>query len=294
MAATSGGIMATRRSPTARHRRLIVDLKRLREERGLSRETVAELIGSSETSIFRYEKGDTRPQPAVVAAMLDVYEVTGSERDELLLMARDARKRGWWHQHRQSLKPGFDSYIGLEAAASVVRTFEAQTVPGLLQTAGYARAVIEATSLSIVPTEVEEKLSVRLSRQDLITRSTGRTQLMAVLDEAVLRRQVGGSETMREQVLHLIAMAGRPNVVIHVLPFVVGAHVAMEGPFWLLSFPEPGDSDLVYLEQATSGLMPEEPEEIRRYTLMFGALLGKALSAEESIAFMTAIAENGT
>jgi transcriptional regulator with XRE-family HTH domain len=284
--------MATRRSPTARHRRLIVELKRLREERGLSREQVADRIGTSETSIFRYEKGETRPQPAVVAAMLDVYGATAAERDELLEMARDARKRGWWHRHRQSLKPGFDSYIGLEAAASIVRTYEAQTVPGLLQTEAYARANIIATSLNMVPAEIEERLSVRLSRQDLITRSTDRVQLVAVLDEAVLRRQVGGPEAMREQIRHLIDMAALPNVVIHVLPFAAGAHPGMEGPFCLLSFPEPDDTDLVYLEQATSGLVPEEPEEVRRYTLMFGTLLGNALSAGESVAFMKKITEN--
>lgn len=284
--------MATRRSPTARHRRLIVELKRLREERGLSRERVAERIGTSETSIFRYEKGETRPQPAVVAAMLDVYGATAAERDELLEMARDARKRGWWHRHRQSLKPGFDSYIGLEAAASIVRTYEAQTVPGLLQTEAYARANIVATSLNMVPAEIEERLSVRMSRQDLITRSTDRVQLVAILDEAVLRRQVGGPEAMREQIRHLIDMAALPNVVMHVLPFAAGAHPGMEGPFCLLSFPEPDDSDLVYLEQATSGLVPEEPEEVRRYTLMFGTLLGKALPAEESVAFMEKITEN--
>lgn len=284
--------MATRRSPTARHRRLIVELKRLREERGLNRDQVADRIGTSETSIFRYEKGDTHPQPAIVAAMLDVYGTTGAERDELLEMARDARKRGWWHRHRQTLKPGFDSYIGLEAAASVIRAYQAQVVPGLLQTEGYARAVIEATSLSVVPAHVEEKVGVRISRQDLITRSTDRVQLIAVLDEAVLRRQVGGPEIMWEQIRHLIGMAALPNVMIHVLPFAAGAHSAMDGPFCLLSFPDPEDPDLVYLEQATSGLVPEEPEEVRRYTLMFGTLLGKALSAEESVSFMTRIADN--
>jgi transcriptional regulator with XRE-family HTH domain len=284
--------MATRRSPTARHRRLIGDLKRLREAHGLSREQVAERIGSSETSIFRYEKGESRPQPGVVAAMLDVYEVVGAERDELLEMARDARKRGWWHQHRQSLKPGFDSYIGLEAAASIVRTYEAQTVPGLLQTEAYARANIEATSIDVLPAEVDERVDVRISRQDLITRSTDRVQIIAILDEAVLRRQVGGPEAMRAQIRHLISMAAEPNVVMHVLPFAAGAHPGMDGPFVLLSFPEPEDPDLVYLEQATSGLVPEEPGEVRRYTLMFGNLLGKALPAEDSVTFMTTITQD--
>jgi transcriptional regulator with XRE-family HTH domain len=284
--------MATRRSPTARHRRLIVELKRLREEQGLTREQVADRIGTSETSIFRYEKGETHPQPAVVAAMLGVYGATDAERDELLEMARDARKRGWWHRHRQSLKPGFDSYIGLEAAASIVRTYEAQTVPGLLQTEAYARGNIEATSLNVVPAEVEERVSVRMSRQDLVTRSTDRVNLVAILDEAVLRRHVGGPGAMREQVRHLIAMTELPNVVIHVLPFTAGAHPGMEGPFVLLSFPEPEDPDIVYLEQATSGLVPEEPEEVHRYTLMFATLLGKALPAEESVTFMAKIAQN--
>jgi len=283
--------MATRRSPTARHRRLIADLKRLREERGLTREQVADRIGTSETSIFRYEKGETRPQPAVVAAMLDAYGATAAERDELLEMARDARKRGWWHRHRQTLKPGFDSYIGLEAAASIVRTYEAQVVPGLLQAEGYARALIESTSMNVMPAEVEERLGVRLSRQDLITRSTDRVQIIAVLDEAVLRRRVGGPGIMRDQILHLIAMARLPNVEIRVLPFDAGAHAAMDGPFCLLSFPEPDDPDLVYLEQASSGLVPEEPEEVHRYTLMFGTLLGKALSPEESVSFMSKITE---
>jgi transcriptional regulator with XRE-family HTH domain len=284
--------MATRRSPTARHRRLIVELKRLREEQGLTREQVADRIGTSETSIFRYEKGETRPQPAVVAAMLGVYGATDAERDELLEMARDARKRGWWHRHRQSLKPGFDSYIGLEAAASIVRTYEAQTVPGLLQTEAYARANIEATSLNVVPAEVEDRVSVRMSRQDLVTRSTDRVHLVAILDEAVLRRHVGGPGAMRDQLRHLIAMTELPNVAIHVLPFAAGAHPGMEGPFVLLSFPEPEDPDIVYLEQATSGLVPEEPEEVHRYTLMFATLLGKALPAEESVTFMAKITQN--
>jgi hypothetical protein len=226
-----------------------------------------------------------------MAAMLDAYGAAAAERDELLEMARDVRKRGWWHRHRQTLKPGFDSYIGLEAAASIVRTYEAQVVPGLLQAEGYARALIESTSMNVMPAEVEERLGVRLSRQDLITPSTDRVQIIAVLDEAVLRRRVGGPGIMRDQILHLIAMARLPNVEIRVLPFDAGAHAAMDGPFCLLSFPEPDDPDLVYLEQASSGLVPEEPEEVRRYTLMFGTLLGKALPPEESVSFMSKITE---
>lgn len=285
--------MPSRLSPTARQRRLILDLKRLREENGLSREQVAERIGSSETSVFRYEKGDTRPQPGVVAAMLDVYGVAGAEREALLEMARDARKRGWWHRYRQTLKPGFDSYIGLEAAASVIRTYEAQVVPGLLQTADYARALINSVALNANPAEVEEKVSVRMSRQKLLASTAFQFQFIAILDEAVFRRPVGGAGTMREQIRHLIEMAGQPTVVIHVLPFAAGGHPGLDGPFCLLSFPQQEDPDIVYLEQATSGLVPEDPEEVRQYTLIFGALLGKALPAVDSIDFMSALAENG-
>lgn len=185
--------MPSRRSPTARQRRLVHDLRRLREENGLSREEVADRIGSSETSVFRYEKGDSRPQPGVVSAMLDVYGVTGDERDALLEMARDARKRGWWHRYRQTLKPGFDFYIGLEAAASVVRTYEAQAVPGLLQTPDYARALISAVSLHPDPVAVEQKVSVRMSRQELLAGTAFAFQFIAILDEAVLRRPVNAA-----------------------------------------------------------------------------------------------------
>jgi transcriptional regulator with XRE-family HTH domain len=283
-----------RPSPTARHRRLIGELNRLREAQSLSRADVAEKIGASVTSIYRYETGETRPQPADVAAMLVVYGVTDpAERDELIQMAKDARKRGWWHRHRQTLKPGFDSYIGLEAAASILRTYEAQTVPGLLQTERYARAVIEATAISVVPTEVDEKVAVRLSRQDLLLRDTDPIQLVVILDEAVLRRQVGGPEVMREQLTHLVQTSALPNVTIQVLTFEAGAHAGMDGKFNLLSFPEPADPDLVYLEMSGSGLMPEDPEEVRRYTLMFGNLAGTALPPEESVTFIRSIIDSG-
>lgn len=284
--------MAERRVPkTARHRRLMAELNRLRSDRGLSRAEVAARIGSTDTTIWRYETGLTRPKPGDVMAMLEVYGVTGEARDDLIQLAREARKRGWWHRHRQVLKPGFDSYIGLEAEAAVVRTYEPQIVPGLLQTEPYARAIIEATAMTYAPSEVDEKVAVRMARQELLTRENP-IQLVAVLDEAVLRRQVGGAKTMRQQVWRLIEVSRQSNVEIRVIPFGSGAHCAMDGNFSLLGFPEPDEPDLVYLEQAASGLMPEDPAETRRYTLMFGNLMGQALSAVESIALMASLAEN--
>lgn len=284
--------MASRRSPTARHRRLMTELNRLREASGLTRAEVAERIGSTDTTVWRYETGLTRPKPSDVAALTDVYGVTGEARDSLIQMARDARKRGWWHRHRQALKPGFDSYIGLEAEASVVRSYEPLVVPGLMQTEPYARAVIEATALTHAPSAVDEKVAVRVSRQQLLYGPGDPIQLVAVLDEAVLRRQVGGPGVMREQLEHLLDLGRLPNVEIRVIPFSAGAHAAMDGKFCLLSFPEAGDPDLVYLEQAASGLVPEDPEEVRRYTLMFGSLSALALGAEASAAFIAQMAKS--
>ncbi|WP_046469932.1 helix-turn-helix domain-containing protein [Allosalinactinospora lopnorensis] len=285
--------MAPRPSPTARHRRLMAELARLRQQSGLNRAQVADKIGTRDTTVWRYENGLTRPKPGDVAILLDVYGVHGAERDELIQLAKDARKRGWWHRYRQTLKPGFDSYIGLEAAASVLRTYQPIVVPGLMQTKAYTRAVIEQTAITSAPDDVDEKVTVRMSRQELLTRDGDPIQVVAVLCEAVLRRQVGGPATMREQIQRLVDLAERPNVTIRVLPFSQGAHAGMDGQFNLLEFPEPGEPDLVYLEQASSGLMPEDPEEVRRYTLMFGNLLAKALKPDESVAFLRGLIHNG-
>ncbi|MEV7965594.1 helix-turn-helix transcriptional regulator [Sphaerisporangium sp. NPDC088356] len=279
---------APRRSPTARHRRLVAELRGLREASAKSRQEVAELVGTTDITLWRYETGLTRPAPADVAALLEVYGVAGEARGQLLEMAREARKRGWWHRHRQTLKPGFDSYIGLEAEASVLRTYQPQVVPGLLQTEEYARAVIEATAMG--QAEVEEKVAVRMSRQDLVTRPDYPIQIVVVLDEAVIRRQVGGPGVMRGQLLHLLEAGALPNVDIRILPFASGAHSALDGQFNLLEFPEPGDVDLVYLEQAASGLVLEEPQERRRYAMMFADLLARALSSGDTAALVTSIA----
>ncbi|KIH97996.1 XRE family transcriptional regulator [Streptomonospora alba] len=280
-----------RRSPTARHRRLISELNRLREGSGLSRAEVAKRVGTTDTTIWRYETGLTRPKVSDVNTLLEVYGVTGAARDELLEVAKDARKRGWWHRYRQTLKPGFDSYIGLEAEASVVRTYQAQVVPGLLQTAEYTRAVIEETAVDSESAGVDEKVAVRLSRQALLTRETDPLSVVAVLDEAVLHRRVGGASVMAEQLRYLVRLSELSHVTIRVLPFSAGAHAGLDGAFYLLEFPDQEDPDVVYLEQATSGLVPEAPEEVRRYTLMFGNLLAKALPTAESTALLSSMAE---
>lgn len=284
--------MVERRSPkTARHRRLMAELNRLRAASGMSRAQVAERLGTTDTTIWRYETGLTQPKPADVGALLEIYGVARAAREDLIQLAKDARKRGWWHRHREILKPGFDSYIGLESEASVVRTYQVQMIPGLLQTERYARAIIEATAMAFAPPEIDQKVAVRMARQELITRAEDPMQVVAVLDEAVVRRQVGGAVVMREQLRRLVEVGTLPNVEIRIVPFDAGAHAAMDGSFYLLEFPEPDDPDLVYLEQAGSGLIPEDAEELRRYTLMFGNLMARALSASKSAAFLMSIAQ---
>ncbi|MFI6511236.1 helix-turn-helix domain-containing protein [Streptosporangium sp. NPDC050855] len=282
--------MVSRRSPTARHRRLVAELNRLRKDSGLTRVEVAERIGSTDTTVWRYETGQTRPRPSDVSALTDVYGVTGEARDFLIQLAVEARRRDWWHRHRQAFKPGFDSYIGLEAEASLVRSYEPLVVPGLMQTEPYARAVVEATSVVQTPSTVEETVAVRISRQRLLHGPGDPIHLVAVLDEAVIRRRIGGGGIMTEQLEHLVHLGGLPNVEIRVLPFSAGAHPAMDGPFCLLSFPEPEDPDLLYLEQAASGLLPDEPEQVSRYVSMFESLCAMALDQEASAAFIAQMA----
>ncbi|GIH92632.1 helix-turn-helix domain-containing protein [Planobispora siamensis] len=284
----------TRCSPTARHRRLMAELNRLRCDSGLSRAEVAALIGSTDTTLWRYETGLTRPKPSDVAALTSVYGVDGEERESLLQMAKEARRRGWWHRHRRALKPGFDSYIGLEAEASAVRVYEPLVVPGLTQTEAYARAVIEAVAPACSPAEIDEKVAVRASRQRLLHGPGDPIHLVAVLDEAVLWRQVGGREVMREQLEHLVRLGALPNVELRVIPFSAGAHAAMDGKFCLLRLPEAADPDLVYLERATRGLVSDDPEEARRYTRMFDDLTALALDEQASTARIARAAEEMT
>ncbi|GIH69269.1 helix-turn-helix domain-containing protein [Sphaerimonospora thailandensis] len=269
-------------SPTARRRRLGIELRRLREAANLNGVEVTRPLGWSATKLSRIETGRVAVHHGDVGDLLDLYNVADeSLRQHLITLARESRQKGWWHRHRDTLKAGFDSYIGLESDASIIMTYQAQVVPGLLQTEAYARAVIEATAIKQVADRADEKVDVRLSRQQLLTHEAP-VHLHAVLDEAVLRREVGGPAIMAEQLTFLVERAGLPNVTIQVLPFRAGAHSAMDGPFIILRFPDSADPDIVYLEQATSGLMLEDAGEIDWYTRTFSALTARALSADES------------
>lgn len=277
-------------APSARSRRLAAELMRLREAAGLTREDVADRLGWSTSKLWRVETARTRAHHGDAADLLDIYGVTGERRDALTKLAREARRRGWWHSYADVLAGGFETYVDLEAEASSIRTYEAQLVPGLLQTPEYAHAVLTAAWVRIEPEEIDRRLAFRMRRQELARTRDKPLALWAVVDEAVLRRAVGGREVMHAQLLHLAEAARQTNVTLQVLPFSVGAHIAMLGTFVLLSFPEPSDPDVVYLETDTSSLYLEEPADIGRYSEVFDHLRATALAPRESINFISAFA----
>ncbi|GGK85619.1 transcriptional regulator [Sphaerisporangium melleum] len=269
-------------SPLAQRRRLAQELRRLRSGHGISLEEVARELECDSSWLSRVERAERGIRPKDVKSLLDLYRVTDSaQREELLELSRRAGTRDWWHRFRKGLKPKFEVYLGLEAEASTIRSYQTQVVPGILQTPDYAQAVIAATDVDGV-VDTEQTIKVRQTRQEMLTKEGRSVQLFVVLDEAVLLRQVGSERTMRGQLRHLLEMARLPNVVVQVLPFAAGAHAAMAGAFDLLEFPESAELGVAYVEQATSGLVLQSEREVRRYTLMWGNIAGRALSPQDS------------
>jgi len=263
-----------RRSPTIRRRRLGAELRRLREGAGVTIDVVADRLGCSTSKVSRIETGHTSATPRDVKAMLDVYGVGATESDELVEISREARQKGWWHPYSTVL---VGAYVGLEAAARSISTYEQQVIPGLLQSEEYAIAMIRAARLS----EIDRRVHVRMARQSLLIQDDP-IDLRVVLDEAVLSRPVGGEDVMRVQLLRLIEAIELPNVSLQVLPFAAGAHAGMDGTFSILDFPEAEDPAVVYAENATGGLFLEKSEEIDKYRRIFDSIQATALTPEES------------
>jgi transcriptional regulator with XRE-family HTH domain len=276
--------VTVRRSPTVRRRRLGLELRRLREAAGVTIDVVADRLECSSSKISRIETGHTGATPRDVRDMLAVYGVDGAAADELVQVAREARQKGWWHLYGTVLTT---AYVGLEAAASEIRAYEGQVVPGLLQSEDYARAMIVAGRPEIGPVELDRRVQVRMERQSLLNQDDP-PRLWVVLDEAVFHRLVGGTSVMSRQIGHLEKVADLPNVTLQVLPFAVGAHAGMDGSFAILGYEDPVDPDVVFAENAAGGLFLEKDEELRRYTFIFDHLRASALPPEESVAFLAA------
>ncbi len=262
---------------------------KIRKQTGLTLEEVGERMRWPQSKISRIENGMVKAHWGDIQDLLDLYNFTDpDQRKALLALAKSARERGWWHAYGATLDHPFADLISLEATAKEISAYESQVVPGLLQTRDYALAVVGESRVWENREDVEKFVEVRTARQAILTREQP-IGFWAILGEAVLRQQVGGPMVMRAQLRHLLDVATMPNVTIQVLPFSAGASTGMYCPFEILKFAGPGITEVVYLENLTSGLYLERDEELQRYTIAFNHLRASAMSTEDSaklIAFM--------
>jgi uncharacterized protein DUF5753/helix-turn-helix protein len=274
--------------PTVQRLVLGGHLRRLREEAFITTEQAAAAIRGSHSKISRMEHGRVGFKERDVGDLLTLYGITsGDERDALLRLAREANTPGWWQGYSDILPHWVEPYFGLEAAASFIRDWELQFVPGLLQTEAYARAIIRLGNATCED-DVVRRAEARLARQDILNRENP-PRLWAVVDEAALRRSIGGRAVMREQVRHLIDMADHPAVTLQILPFHVGSHPAMGGPFTILRYAEPDLRDVVYIEQLTSAIYLDKPVDVDSYLEVMEQLCLQAEPAAETQKLLTEI-----
>jgi DNA-binding XRE family transcriptional regulator len=251
--------------PTVRRMLIGARLRRLRIDQGLTREAAAQAIRASEWKIHRLENGQVGFKDRDVIDLLAFYGVRDPEETAAIVtMAREANAPGWWHSYGDVLPPWFRAYVDLEAAATLIRTYEGQLVPGLLQTEDYAHALMRGALLEASPEETERRIALRMKRQEVLTRPDG-PRLWAVVDEAALRRRVGSPKVMRAQVEQLIEASSLPNVILQVLPFGAGAHPAMAGAFSLLRFAAEELPDVVYVEHLSSALYLDRRDDVEQY-----------------------------
>lgn len=282
--------MAVGSSPTVRRRRLGIELRRLREFAGRTIEEVAEQLECSPSKVSRIETGRVPVRARDVREMLEFYGASVEDRDSLIALSRQSQQKGWWHDYNDVLPEWFQIFVGLEGEATKIDNYSIMFVPGLLQTQEYTRAVINASLLEPTIDEVEQLLALRKTRQTLFTRERP-PRYWSVVDEAVLRRMVGGPQVMREQLRHMVDLAQASNINIQVLPFDAGAHPSMMGGFVLFGFAEPTDPRVVYLEELTSSLYQEKTEHVDKYERALEQLRAAALSPNDSVALISAVAK---
>ena len=264
-------------------------LRRLRQAAGITPEAAGEAIRASHAKISRLELGRVGFKERDVADLLTLYGVTGEQdREALLALARQANTPGWWHKYADILPSWFEMYVGLEQAASIIRTYEVQFVPGLLQTEAYAHAVTVLGHPAGSADEIERRVSLRMARQRFLTQPEA-PNLWAVVDEAALWRAPDGPQLMRAQLQHLIELTELPNITLQVVSFRSGGHPAAGGPFTLLRFCEPDLPDIVYLEQLTSALYLDKRQDIEHYLAVFNRLGVEADSPTETVRFLNRI-----
>lgn len=269
-------------SPTVRRRRLAAELRRLRAAREVTQQQAAGHLGCTQAKIGRFETAKRSPSIGDVTALLDFYRVNGAEREQLLNLARDARKRGWWHSYSDVLPEWYETYVGLEAEASSIHTYESEAIPGLLQTEEYAHAITKSTLVQAEEPEIARRVELRLQRQRRITGDSP-AEFWAVIGEAALRRPVGGSRVLRRQLEHVLKLAELPQVTLQIMSLNAGAHPAQVGPFVILRYPDQADADVVYLETHVGGLYLERENELSNYSAMMDHLRAHAIDPDASL-----------
>jgi transcriptional regulator with XRE-family HTH domain len=278
----SGGALG----PTALRVVLGRKLNRLREAAGVSPEAAAYEIRGSRSKISRMENGRVGFKERDVEDLLRLYGITdGETRTSLLTLAKQANAPGWWAHYSDVLPDWFEEYLGLESAASVIRSFELQFVYGLFQTEEYARAVTLLGHESAPKDEVDRRVGLRLKRQSLLA-SPDAPRIWSVLDEGVLRRPVGGPEVLRGQLIRLMEVASLPRVTLQVVPFSRGGHAAASGAFSVLRFREREVPDVVFAEQLTSALYLDKRQDVDHYMEVMDRLSAQALTPAETKGFL--------
>lgn len=268
--------------PTLRRRRLGTELKRCREKAGLTQEAVSRQFEWHAAKVTRIETARVAVTPRDVKDLLTLYGVADPEyREALMALARTSRERTWWTDYRDIMRPG--NFIGLEAEATSMRTWEPILLPGLLQTEAYIRALMQAGRTTDSPAQMERRVALRLTRQARLRAPVNPLVLTAVIDESAVRRVVGGSEVMNDQRKHLIEAAQLPNVTLRILPFDAGEHPFLGGSAVLLEFRDATHTDVVYLEGLAGDYYEEQPLEVARYRDEFDRLSAKALDRRMSI-----------
>jgi len=275
--------------PTALRILLGSQLRRLRERKGITRDVAGHLIRGSESKISRMELGRVGFKERDVSDLLSLYGVEDEEtRAVVMNLVERANEPGWWHRFNDLLPAWFQAYVGLEEAAARIRTYEVQFVPGLLQTKEYARAVITAGAVGAPPEEISRRVDLRLERQRILD-GGGTPMFWAVIDEAALRRPIGGVEVMRGQLQHLIDLRSQPNITIQIIPFSFGGHAAEGGAFSILRFQDSDLPDIVYVEQLASALYLDKREEVDRYSEVMERLCAVSTTPTETLELLRKI-----
>jgi transcriptional regulator with XRE-family HTH domain len=276
--------------PTVRRRRLGTELRKLRESNGYKLEEVAAQLGVAPSTLSRIETGKAPTKSAYLGQMLEMYGVVDqAQRQVLVDMAREGHRKGWWAAYDDVLPSGFDIYVGLEAETAAIRGYEISVVHGLLQTPQYARAVLTEMFPRHTVEQIDRLVDLRIQRQQRFDDDPP-LELWAILDEAVIRRPVGGQAVMRGQLEHLLKMTARPGLTLQILPFSCGAHAGHGGPFSILEFPNRSDSEVAYVESVAGYIYLEKDREVRLRVEAFDRLRAAALAPGASLELIARLA----